>query len=91
MIEHWVYLRCACIRLAQYTDIWIFHLHKESRLITHTYITPPHPPRPWPATTATTQDTCPTGLVKPKPNRLTLPQAKHTLHLHLSPHARRLH
>ena len=27
-IEHWVYLRCACIRLAQYTDTLTSHLHK---------------------------------------------------------------
>ena len=31
-IEHWVHLRCACIRLAQYTDTWTYHLHKESEL-----------------------------------------------------------
>ena len=28
MIEHWVNLRCAGIRLAQYTDTWTCHLHK---------------------------------------------------------------
>ena len=38
-IEHWVHLRCAGIRLAQYTDIWTHHLHKASRLTTHTDIT----------------------------------------------------
>ena len=26
-IEHWVHLRCACIRQAQYTDTWTCHLH----------------------------------------------------------------
>ena len=44
-IEHWVHLRCAGIRLAQYTDTWTCHLHRESRLTTHTDITPPHPPQ----------------------------------------------
>ena len=46
-IEYWVHLRCVGIRQAQYTDTWTCHLHKESRLITHTDITPPHPSRPW--------------------------------------------
>ena len=27
-IEHWVHLRCAGIRLAQYTDTWTCHQHK---------------------------------------------------------------
>ena len=45
-IEHWVHLRCAGIHLAQYTDPWTCHQHKESRLTTHTEITPHHPPRP---------------------------------------------
>ena len=31
-IEHWVHLRCAGIRQAQYTDAWTCHLHRESRL-----------------------------------------------------------
>ena len=44
-IEHWVYLRCAGIRLAQYADTWTCHIHKESRLTTHTNITPHHLPR----------------------------------------------
>ena len=48
MIEHWVHLRCTGIHLAQYTDTWTCHHHRESRLTTHTDITPPHPPRPWP-------------------------------------------
>ena len=47
MIEHCVHLRCAGIRQAQYTDTWTCHLHRESRLTTHTDITPPHPSRPW--------------------------------------------
>ena len=34
-IEHWVHLRCAGIHMAQYTDTWTFHLHKES-VLTHT-------------------------------------------------------
>ena len=38
MIEHWVHLRCAGTRLAQYTDTWTCHLQKESRLTT--YINP---------------------------------------------------
>ena len=46
-IEHWVHLRCACIRQAQYTDTWTCHLHRESRLTPHTDITPPHRSRPW--------------------------------------------
>ena len=33
-IEHWVHLRCAGIRLAQYTNTWPCHQHKESRLNT---------------------------------------------------------
>ena len=31
-IEHWVHLRCAGIRQAQYTDTWTCHLHREYRL-----------------------------------------------------------
>ena len=46
-IEHWVHLRCAGIRQAQYTDTWTCHLHRESRLTPHTDITPPHRSRPW--------------------------------------------
>ena len=46
-IEHWVHLRCASIRQAQYTDTWTCHLHRESRFTTHTNITSPHPSRPW--------------------------------------------
>ena len=37
MIEHWVHLRCAGIRLAQYTYSWTCHQHKKHRLNT----TPP--------------------------------------------------
>ena len=35
-IEHWLYLRCAGIRLAQYTYTWTCYLHNGSRLTTHT-------------------------------------------------------
>ena len=45
-IEHWVHLRCAGVRQAQYTDTWTCHLHRESRLTPHTDITPPHRSRP---------------------------------------------
>ena len=38
-MENWVHLRCAGIRLADYTDTWICHLHKKSRLTAHTDIT----------------------------------------------------
>ena len=37
-IEHWVHLRCAGIRQAQYTDTWTCHLHRESRLTPHTRV-----------------------------------------------------
>ena len=40
-IQHWVHLRSSGIRQAQYI------LHRESRLTTHTDITPPHLSRPW--------------------------------------------
>ena len=46
-IEHWVHLRCAGIRQAQYTDTWTCYLHRGSRLAPYTDITPPHPSRPW--------------------------------------------
>ena len=46
-IDHWVHLRSSGIRQAQYTDTRTCHLHRESRLTTHTDITPPHPSRPW--------------------------------------------
>ena len=45
-IEHWVHLRCAGIRQAQYTDTWTCHLHRESKLTPHTDVTPPHHSRP---------------------------------------------
>ena len=45
-IEHWVHLRSSGIRQAQYTDTKTCHLHRESRLTTHTDITPPLPSRP---------------------------------------------
>ena len=34
-IEHWVHLRYAGIRQAQYTDTWTCYLHRESRLCPH--------------------------------------------------------
>ena len=46
-IDHLMHLSCAGIRQAQYTDSWTCHLHRESRLTTHTDIAPPHPSRPW--------------------------------------------
>ena len=46
-IEHWVHLRSLGIRQAQYTNTRTCHQHRESRLTTHTYITPPHPSRSW--------------------------------------------
>ena len=48
-IEHWVNLRGAGIRLAQYTYTWTCHLHKESGLTTHTDKTPPTPTYPGPS------------------------------------------
>ena len=41
-IEHWANLRCAGIRLAQYTYTWTCHQHKESRHNT----TPPSQTKP---------------------------------------------
>ena len=55
-IEHWVHLRSAGIRLAQYTDTWTCH---QSRLTTHTDITPQHPPKPWPTNTTATKTQTP--------------------------------
>ena len=46
-IEHWVQLRSSGIRQAQHTDTRTCHLHRESRLTTHTDIPPPHPSKPW--------------------------------------------
>ena len=73
-IEHWVHLRCAGIRQAQYTDTWTCHLHRESRLSPHTDITPPHPSRPCPSPLPTPHlhhrnqntDTRPTVLLFPQ-------------------------
>ena len=77
-IEHWVHLRCAGIRQAQYTDTWTCHLHSESRLTPHTSYrhntTPPLPTMaralyPLPTyttyTSATKTDTRPTLLLSP--------------------------
>ena len=45
-IEHCVHLRSSGIRQAQYTDTRTCHLHKESRLTTHTDITNTTSPLP---------------------------------------------
>ena len=71
-IEHWVHLRCAGIRQAQYTDTWTCHLHRESRLTPHTDITPPHRSRPLskppthPHHRNQNTDTCPTLPLSPE-------------------------
>ena len=73
-IEHWVHLRCAGIRQAQYTDTWTCHLHRESRLTPHTDITPPHRSRPLSKPLPTLHlhhrnqntDTCPTLPLSPE-------------------------
>ena len=85
MIEHWVHLRCAGMRLEQYTDTWTCHIHTESGLTTHTDITPLQTlfKSPYPFPTHTTQTTAtrihthtsntltvPTELVNLKPNPL---------------------
>ena len=49
LIDHWVHLRCAGIRQEQYTDTWTCHIHRESRLTTHTDIITPTPPDPGPS------------------------------------------
>ena len=100
MIEHWVHLRCACIRLAHYTDTWTGHLHKISRLTTHSYnITQPFQtlvqvhslttPHTSPQSKQTTSNTLhiPTGLVKPKPN----PLIRSPLSPPISPRAKHTH
>ena len=56
-IEYWVqHVRCAGIRLAQYTDTWTCHHHKTSILTTHKDIKSPHPAISWhkPPTHSTT-------------------------------------
>ena len=76
-IEHWVHLRCAGIRQAQYTDTWTCHLHRESRLTPHTDISPAHrsrsrskpPPTPHihhPHHRHQITDTCPTLPMSPQ-------------------------
>ena len=45
-IEHWVHLRCAGIRQAQYTDTWTCHLHRESTHTSHRHNTTPPLPTP---------------------------------------------
>ena len=69
-IEHWVHLRCAGIRQAQYTDTWTCHLDRESRLTPHTDITQPHRSRPW--------SKPPTHSPPTPPTPPTPPQQKHT-------------
>ena len=52
--EHWVHLRCAHIRIDQYTDTWICHLedpdyltqHTPHHTFLHSPPTPPHPTSP---------------------------------------------
>ena len=74
MIEHWVHLKCAGIRLAQYTDTWTCHQHRKSRLTTHTNITPPTLPEPGPSRPPTPP---PTTHPLPPPTPPTPPQPKH--------------
>ena len=49
-VEHWVHLRCADIHQVQYTDSWIYHLHREYRHNTtpplQTLIQAPYPLQP---------------------------------------------
>ena len=59
MIEHCIHLRCAGIRQAPYTGTWTCHLHRGSRLTTHTDITPHHPPDPGPSPSPYTPPTPP--------------------------------
>ena len=94
-IQHWVH------RLAQYTDTWTCHLHKGSRLTSHTDITPPHPSRlcskppthfpPTPPQHKHKSNTPPihTGLVKPKPSSLI--HSPHLLHCPNQPHTHFTH
>ena len=73
-IEHWVHLRCAGIRQAQYTDTWTCHQHRESRLTPHTDINHPTAPDPGPSPLPTSHlhhrnqntDTCPTLPLSPQ-------------------------
>ena len=83
-IEHYGHLRCEDIRKVQYTDTWICHLHRESRLTPHTDITPPHRSRPCSKPPTHSPPTplqpkhrhmsntspVPAGLVTPKPDPL---------------------
>ena len=86
-IEHWVHLRCADIRLAQYTDTWTCHQHKESRLTTHTDITPPTLPNPGPNSPPTHPNTTHTTATKtqthiplsPCSSRIVKAQSSHPL------------
>ena len=74
-IEHWVHLRCAGIHQEQYTDTWACHLHRESRLTTHTDITPHHPSRPWSKPPTHSPPTPPTPTTPPTPPH---PKHRHT-------------
>ena len=70
-IEHWVHLRCAGIRQAQYTDTWTCHLHRESRLTPHTDSDPCPSPLPTlhlhhPHHRNQNTDTCPTLPLSPE-------------------------
>ena len=87
-IEHWVHLRCAGIRPAQYTDTWACHLHKETGLTTHTDITssPPlqsqvqaHSPLPTYTTHTTATQTQTHVQHSPCSHRISKAQSSHTL------------
>ena len=94
-----MHLRFAGIRQKQYTDSWTYHLHRESRLITHTDLTPPlqtlfQSPYPLPTyTTATQANTCYPG-VKLLNVKITSHIPKHKLTLwkeHLDAHWDHMH
>ena len=82
-IEHWVHLRCAGIRQAQYTDTWTCHLHRESRLTPHTDITPPIPAR---AKHIHMSHTPPTPLTSTSPVLDKTPERTHCNHTSPRPH-----
>ena len=63
-IEHWGHLRSSSIRQAQDTYTWTCHLHWESRLTTHTDITPRHPSRHWSKQWVTTTTTRGSAVMK---------------------------
>ena len=93
-IEHWVHLRCAGIRQAQYTDTWTCHLHREYRLTPHTDITPPHRSRPLSKPPTHSPPTPPTppqpkhrhmSNTPPVPRGLVKPKPNSLIHSHPSP------